>query len=93
MERLVRAQGAVEAQEHGPWPATQLSFCPGDGNRLAALGAGALALWRMHTLAGPPELYLSAVADPGATCWTCPCCVVHAACAPDLRTAGCTLRS
>lgn len=66
-ERLMLlVQGTVEAQAQGPWPATQLSFCPGDGNRLAALGASALALWRMHTLAGPPELYLSAVADPSA---------------------------
>ena len=56
----------MEAQTQGPWPATQLSFCPADCNRLAALGAGALALWRMHTLVGPPELYMSALADPGA---------------------------
>ena len=78
---MLLVQGTVEAQAQGPWPAAQLSFCPGDGNRLAALGAGALALWRMHTLAGPPELYLSAEADPGAAHRTCQLASYNSACA------------
>lgn len=58
-------QGAVEAEAPGPWPAAQLSFCPLDGGRLAATGSGALALWRLHTLLGAPELCASVVATPG----------------------------
>lgn len=58
-------QGVVEAEAPGPWPAARLSFCPLDSGRLAATGSGALALWRLHTLLGAPELCASVVATPG----------------------------
>jgi len=61
-----RMQGALEAVAQGPWPAAALSFCPADGGRLAALGAGALALWRLRTLLGAPELTFDLAATPGA---------------------------
>ncbi len=61
-----RMQGVLEAVAQGPWPAAALSFCPADGGRLAALGAGALALWRLRTLLGAPELTFDLAATPGA---------------------------
>jgi hypothetical protein len=61
-----RMQGALEAVAQGPWPAAALSFCAADGGRLAALGAGALALWRLRTLLGAPELTFDLAATPGA---------------------------